>query len=379
LKICFVAHSAEKYGAERSLLETIEAFNSSGVDCFVLFPKKGPLLDYIEAMMVPYAVIPYKRWAIISTMIDRVARITINLLMFFPVIYTISKHKCDIVYTNTITMPMGAFAAKLLGKPHVWHIREFGYEDKGMIFDLGDNLSHWLINKLSAVCIVNSKAILKKYKKFIDTKKLHLVYQAVNVEQTHSKCLKNDNIHGEYDIVCSIIGSITQNKKQEEAIQAIAELSNEGIKAKLLIIGDGNPEYKKYLYKLVDEKNLEDSITFTGFIDNPHKTINCADLVIVCSLFEAFGRVTIEAMRLAKPVIGARSGGTEELIQDGINGFLYTPGNYLELAEKIKLFVEDKALARQLGLKGQKWAAINFSKQLYKENLLKIILPLSEN
>jgi len=92
-----------------------------------------------------------------------------------------------------------------------------------------------------------------------------------------------------------------------------------------------------------------------------------ADLVVVCSRDEAFGRVTVEAMKAGKPVIGARSGGTAELIREGENGLLYTPGEVAELAGAIRRVAHDRILAGRLAECGRGWASETFTSDRYGE------------
>lgn len=78
-------------------------------------------------------------------------------------------------------------------------------------------------------------------------------------------------------------------------------------------------------------------------------------------------------MKVGKPVIGARSGGTMELIRDGFNGFLYTPGNYKELAEKIQYLYENDDHAQRMGENGYQWASKQFTRDRYGEEVLAIL------
>ena len=93
--------------------------------------------------------------------------------------------------------------------------------------------------------------------------------------------------------------------------------------------------------------------------------IRAADVVLMCSRFESFGRVTVEAMLAGKPVIGAASGGTAELIQDGETGLLYEPGNHDELAMKIEYLFEHPEKRLQLGAAARVWATGRFAQQRY--------------
>ena len=79
-----------------------------------------------------------------------------------------------------------------------------------------------------------------------------------------------------------------------------------------------------------------------------------ADICIVPSLWpEPFGITAIEAMACGKPVIASRIGGLKDIVGHEENGFLFEPGNYKELAEKIKILIEDKEIRKKMGEKGR--------------------------
>ena len=118
---------------------------------------------------------------------------------------------------------------------------------------------------------------------------------------------------------------------------------------------------------------MGDHVTFMGHVPNGIQVMQSVDIVLMCSRMEAFGRVTVEAMLAGKPVIGARSGGTTELIHENFNGLLYTPGNYLELAEKILYLYRHPHLAKEMGLNGQKWTTAYFTEERYGGEVLAIL------
>ena len=65
----------------------------------------------------------------------------------------------------------------------------------------------------------------------------------------------------------------------------------------------------------------------------------CGSIELVASKAEAFGRVTVEAMMCGLPVVGANSGGTPELISDGVTGLLYPQDSWRELSDKIETII----------------------------------------
>lgn len=376
MRICFVLPEAHKWGAHKALIETIDALKEQGVECFVVLPSGRELSSELSSRGIPCCTIPYRWWMRDkkAPLSKRLSRTLLHLIMAVIVALKIRQWQCDVVYTNTISVCVGAFAAAFLGRPHIWHIHEFGYEDHGHVFDLGQNLSLRLVDKLSSVCIVNSKAVAQKYQQFIKPSKLKVVYQTVNVVlggsltsiMTPTPAFK-----------CLIVGRLVEGKRQEDAIRAIVELVQASVGIELYIVGDGNPQYLQYLQTIVTESKLEKHIMFVGYVENAFPFMQSADVVLVCSRCEAFGRVTVEGMRAGKPVIGTRSGGTKELIQDGFNGLLYTPEDHKELAQKIRYIYEHPAVAKQMGENGQQWVASNFSQERYGEEILTLLKPLT--
>jgi len=377
MKVCFISHSAAKGGAERSLLELVEVLKERGIESYVVLPAHGPLVEELTKRGIIFYILSYKWWMGKDSPIwKRIGRVMLNLVTTISLVLRIKRWKCDAVCTNTVTVAVGAFAARLLGLPHLWYIREFGYEDHGLIFDLGSKISLWLIDRLSTICVVNSNAVAQKYQEYIDPSKLRVVYQSVSVPQDISA--ERDPIERNTGIRCAIVGALQEGKNQKEAILAIGELVHAGINAELFIVGDGNPKYRDYLQKLVLENELDRYVKFIGYAENPLPFVRGADIVLMCSRNEAFGRVTVEAMKMGKPVIGARSGGTAELIRDGFNGFLYTPGDYKELAHKIKYLHEHPDAVRDMGYNGLQWATERFNQERYGKEMLSILQQLME-
>ena len=381
MKVCFISHLPDMAGgAEKSLIETIDALNSKGVDCFVLLRRHGELAEELKRREVAFAVIPYELWigrmhkTILRRILLRIFRTMVNLSMFFFVAQKIKENCCDIVYTNTSTVSVGAVAASLLRLPHIWHLREFGSEDHNIAFDLGQRFSCWLMKQTNCFYIANSHAIAQKYKKLLKTSKIKVVYQAVGNKEVKTISVDSRTSAAfKQKLNCIIVGRIHKGKGQEDAIRAIAELASQGIIVQLVIVGDGDSNYIKYCHDLVVENKIESLVKFTGYTPASFPMMQTADVVLVCSRNEAFGRVTIEAMKAGTPVIGANSGGTTELICDGYNGYLYSPGNYKELAEKIKYFHKDSQLAEQMGLNGYRWASKRFTQDRYGEEVLSIL------
>jgi glycosyltransferase involved in cell wall biosynthesis len=169
------------------------------------------------------------------------------------------------------------------------------------------------------------------------------------------------------------VGRLQEGKRQEDAIRALAVLRDQGIIVQLWLVGGCDPAYFTFLKNLVQENNLEEQVRFVGQVNNAFPYIQQADVLLLCSRCEAFARVVVEAMKAGKPVLGARSGGTVEQIQEGFNGLLYEPRDHKELAEKMKYLYDHPDKAKEMGGNGQQWATRTFTRERYREKIADIL------
>lgn len=381
MRICFVSHSAKLGGAERVLLETIEILRSQGIECRVILPERGDFCTEVARLRVPYAVVSFAHWMGRGRpTFARRLEAALNIVMKTPMIaWKVLRWGCDIVYTNTSTVCVGAFAARLLGRPHVWHLHEFGLEDQGLSFIFGERFSLAVINRLSARCICVSRALARKYSRSIPEPKIAVIYPSMH--QALSGC--EDAVDhatpifrrsGRFRTV--IVGTLIEGKGQAEAIRALAHLKQMGTDAELMIVGDGIPGYRCRLQELIQSHGLEGRVVLTGPVEDALPAMQGSDAVLVCSKSEAFGRVTIEGMLAGKPVIGARSGANAELIKDGVNGLLYNLGEPENLAEKIRYLAENPAVAARLGENAQAWVRSFFTPTRYSREIMAVLSAL---
>lgn len=368
MKVCLVSHSSAKGGGERSLLETIRVLLERDVRCFALLPRGGPLADDLRALGVEVAVLPYRWWVGPENgpLWRRAARLLWNLLCTLPAYLQVRRWDPDLVYSNTLTVPVGAFAAALARRGHVWHIRELGHEHNRMVFDLGERTALRLMNALSVSILANSRCVAERYRAAFGRGKVRVVYQAVEPDLRPGPA---DDRPGR-GFRCVAVGSITPAKRQEEAIAAIALLRAEGRDVELLIVGEGDPSYERSLRELVRSLGLESDVAFLGEVPTAWPILLGADAVVQCSRREAFGRVTVEGMLAGKPVVGARDAGTAELIRDGRNGWLYEPGDVDRLAGVLRDLMDRPEEAARVAAGARDWAAQRFSRRRYGDEIL---------
>lgn len=376
MKVCFISHSSQKWGAEKFLLETVLLLRDQ-MEVVVLLPKDGKLCKDLQKNNIDYRIIPYTWWVGKNISIFKsIAKLLHSLFISVYIAYKLKKMKCHVVFSNTCTICVGAIAAKILRIKHVWFIHEFLWEDHQLRFHLGKNIAIFFMDKLSHYCIANSYAVHKSFTKYLSvSNKWKVLYQPVTLHFCPDPLyptLKNTNTSTV--LRCIILGTIKESKGQKDAIQAVCLLKEKySICVELFVIGDGEIDYVNELKKIVCLHNMQNYITFVPYVEFAASWMKAMDVVLVCSKNEAYGRVTIEAFLSKKSVIGSASGGTCELLQKGKNGLLYPPGNVEALAKKIKMLYDDQHLRNTIAQNGYLWAIRNASWQKYKKELCKFL------
>src|SRR5664280_1092622 len=159
-RVLHVHHNPDLYGASRMLLRWLQAVDRRRFDPVVVIPENGPLRGMIEAEGIP--VIAHPRLTILERPVLRSWKI-IPFVLNFPVSVfflwrLIRRLHIDAVYTNTGVILSPAFAARLAGVPHVWHIREWFQEFRKFWGPL-----HWYMESFSARLIAISNAVAGQF------------------------------------------------------------------------------------------------------------------------------------------------------------------------------------------------------------------------
>lgn len=362
MRVAFFTHYGDwAYGSNRSLVNLIDGLKPYGVEMLVLSPKRGSLTQALNARNVPCLVIPFAPWMSSQPSVRNSFRnLKTNLLSLRPLAHYLKSWRCDVIYTNSSVIPIGALVSSFIKKPHVWHIREFGNLDWGLHHEWGAWTFGFLVGKAKARIAV-SQAVRNYVLSDKLAKKTVVIYNGIASEEEFDRLLElsKEPRSSNRPFTFAIIGFIMPSKGQAEAIQAFARIAHIS-PTRLLVIGNGQNEYVKMCKDLAVSMGVGEKVEFWGYIDDPYKAILEADAVLMCSRNEAMGRVTAEAMAASRPVIGFDQAGTSELIKHGDTGLLYRHGHE-ELADCMISLLRDPALAQQLGKNGWENARRKFT------------------
>jgi len=359
-KILFIAHSGKiSGGANRSLLSLMISLKNDGYVPSLLVPQDGDDMKKVCAEQgIAVYTAPYRSCCAVFQHnpkdILRLGKILIEPAVQYMRAKRLSRslpQDFDLFYTNDRMAAIGAFIAKERKKPHIWHIRAFAKENKSTY------PFYWyrLIDRYSDRVVLISSALLSSFERFVSKSKLVRIYNGLDFDALPS--FPHRAHEGYRFLLC---GRIVPSKGQDDAIHALDILNRSGMDCELYLAGEtpsyDDNSYYQGLLRVIEEKQLKDKVHFLGHVEDMPSLRRDMDAELVCSWFEPFGRVTIEAMHAGLPVIGTNAGGTPEIIEDRKTGFLYSAGNAKELAEKLEWLIRHPEEADQMGKAGKERA-----------------------
>lgn len=370
-KVLIVCHDNLLYGASKSLLDWVKTVDKDKEQyefVFLIPNTSGPLKSELEKTGQKVVQLRYYqpiRKFNSNTLEIRLKNIVRAMLcrIFNPIAIGKMKKLClteriDLIHSNSFVISIGAEIALKAGLPHVWHIREFMEEDHMMSYIYSDSYVKKLTKRSYPIYI--SRAIKKKFENFFPADVGAVIYNTIGRDKNYKK-----NRTYMQDGICNliIVGKITKNKGQLEAIQAVEEVIRRGYNAKLYVCGEGPDEAE--IRKYINAHSLQESIKLLGFRQDVVKIRTNMDIALMCSSNEAFGRVTVEGMYYGNLIIGKKSAGTEEIIKNGENGLLYEPNSSVTLANLIVKMIENQTDAKMMIAAAKEYAINTFSKSIF--------------
>jgi glycosyltransferase involved in cell wall biosynthesis len=262
-----------------------------------------------------------------------------------PWVDWLRSERPDVVVTSTATNPAAAVASAVVGIPHVWWVPEFVTRDHGLDYALGEPMSQRLIGWLSASVVACSQAVRDHFSPPIPSRKMRVIgYGFTGFDPS-------PNIIDPSTLRVLLLGRQTPTKGPELALEAVAIVGREPRRIELRLVGPIDGAYRARLRQLASTLGIASSdVEIVDATVTPQDELAWANVVLMCSDDEAFGRVTAEALTSGRPVVGTRSGGTVELISSGVDGFLFEPGDAHGLAGALRRLAGDPDLLAHMSV-----------------------------
>ena len=337
MKILFLDQSGKPGGAELCLVDIAKPY---GENALVGLFADGDFRKLLAENQIPVEVLTTQ--AIKVSKQSGLFPALGSLGQILPLINQVVQRakKYDLIYANTQkALVVGAIASFLARRPLVYHLHDILSLEHFSKTNLRVAVN--LINRCATLVIANSQASKVAFLQAGGKPDLvQVVYNgfAAKKYKVDELAVRNlrDNLELEGKFVVGHFSRLSPWKGQHILIEALGQCPQDVV---VILVGDalfGEQECVQDLHEKVIALGLENRVKFLGFRADIPQLMAVCDLVAHTSTApEPFGRVIIEAMLCGKPVVAAQAGGAIELVQDGINGFLVTPGKPQELARVI--------------------------------------------
>ena len=297
---------------------------------------------------------------------------------FFPIIPAkrlanyIDKYNVDIIHFHWTKDMVTVVLAKMLSKkkPQIIQTRNMT-----MTRFKKDFYHRWLYKNITTMHAVTNQ-VKDQLNKFIPSDicpNIEALYMGVKEEKKDLK--KMAELKKQYQLkdefIIGIVGRIQEDKGQYLVLEAFYLLKHYNIK--LMIVGHAMDNgYLKNLKSKIKLLGIEDKIIFTGFTKEVHAHMNLFDVNILATAKETFGLVVVEAMMSKICTIATNRAGPLEIIEDGKDGLLFDRSSK-ELAQKIKMLLNNSNLKKELALNGYLKVKDKFEYNKQLNKLYKVI------
>ena len=345
MKILFLDQSGKPGGAELCLVDIAKPY---GKNALVGLFADGDFRSLLQENQIPVEVLTTQKININKE--SGLFSALTNLGKIIPLINQVVQKakKYDLIYANTQkALVVGAIASLLARRPLVYHLHDILSLEHFSKTNLSVAVN--LINRCANLVIANSQASKIAFLQAGGKSNLvHVVYNGFTVENYVVDELDIINLSAILELkdkfVIGHFSRLSPWKGQHILIEALSQCPENVM---VILVGDalfGEQEYVKTLHQQVSALGLENRVQFLGFRSDIPSLMAMCDLITHTSIApEPFGRVIVEAMLCGKPVIASQAGGAIELVEDGINGFLVTPGKPQELAKVIHNCLQNSA------------------------------------
>ncbi|UUO16913.1 MULTISPECIES: glycosyltransferase family 4 protein [Aphanizomenonaceae] len=383
MKVLFLDQSGKPGGAELCLVDIAKPY---GENALVGLFADGDFRKLLAENQVPVEVLTTQ--AIKVGKQSGLFQALGSLGQIVPLINQVVQRarKYDLIYANTQkALVVGAVASFLARRPLVYHLHDILSLEHFSKTNLRVAVN--LINRCAALVIANSQAskmaFLEAGGKSDLVRVVYNGFAAKNyeVDELEVRNLR-ENLRLEGKFVIGHFSRLSPWKGQHILIDALSQCPQDVV---VILVGDalfGEQEYVKDLHQKVAGLGLENRVNFLGFRADIPQLMTMCDLITHTSIAaEPFGRVIVEAMLCGKPVIAAEAGGAMELVEDGINGFLVTPGEPQKLAQVIhncrQESVKTANIANNARISASERFDVRIINQQIQELLKSIISPTS--
>lgn len=344
-------------GGEHSFLDLLARLRASW-NILAIVPQEGELQirlmkKGIETQVAPLSPIgPRYSYSILSSL-----KTYFNLCR---------RYGPALIYANGSRAAFyGGIVGRILGLPVVWHCR---------IADSDPYLDP-VLTRLSSTIIANSHATAKRFQGSYHSK-VRMVHNGVDLAWLRDDSVSRPSLIDDTWKTILVVARVSRWKRHDLALAAFEQVASKEPNAHLVCVGanDGlESEWGDHLQEQTRQSIVSHRIHWIGQVSDVRPWYKVANILLLCSENEPFGRVLVEAMACGLPVIATRSGGIPEIVRHGEDGFLVSPGSINEMANAMTEILGNESLRRRLAQSAIKRAE-SFNLGIHTEKMAKVFL-----
>jgi len=367
-RILFCDHTVSMSGGEIALLNLVRHLDRTRFDPVAVLFAHGPLKDRLREAGVPVhevlldrRVSDVRKDALGGAGIARSMLAPSALPFVLGLRRLVRRTGADIVHTNSLKSDiLGGVAARLAGRPLIWHIRDRIADD--YLPPTAARLVRLLCRVVPQRIIANSAATLETLALPASMtcgprRRAFVVHDGMEVTQPPSAPAPGPPRIG-------LVGRIAPWKGQHVFLDAAAAVRRSFAEARFVIVGTtmfGEEAYERRVRAQCTALGLDDVVEFTGFVEDVSSVYASLTVLVHASTVpEPFGQVVLEGMMAARPVVATRGGGVVEIVEDGTTGMLVPMSDASAMAEAILKLLREPELAGDMAQRGRERAVAHF-------------------
>ncbi len=372
MKILYVCGAGSVYGKEVITLSLIEGLRQRGHDvrCAISSWSDGEFARRLQARSIPFVRLPLG--FISKTMTGSALRMTVDTLSKTPRLWLgyrryVKQFQPDAIVHTTLH--------------HVFHVWPF-LNPRNTFFHVHDSfaesdfyrrLFRFVGLRLRAFIGVSRYTAQSIVKLGIAPEKVFAVLNGVTppegVDENENHAPGNSgwaqSSNGKPSPVqIGIVGQVAEWKGHDDFVESLRGLKTANLSFSALIFGEGGGDYVAALKRKIENYQLTDEVRWAGFVKSPREIFPRMDICVVPSRSQdPCPTVAIETAHFGIPVIATRRGGLPEIVQDGETGYLVDAESPVQLAEKLKLLIEDAQLRKQMSRRAKSYSTEHLTRE----------------
>ena len=346
--LIYIITHMELGGAQKVCLSLCAGFGPQAIHTFLITGRQGVLSNQINGPFKTIFLDSLKREVGIKALFQEFK----TFFSLIKILRTLRKqHKKVIVHTHcTKAGILGRWAAWVAGiKLRIHTIHGYAFHEhqsriKWWMHYLPELLTSFITTHFVCVSAADAKTGIHLFPRF--SRKHSIIRAAIAWEQFYIPARKQLSAIASDSFIFGSISCFKEQKNLFDLLRAFKVVHDGCPKTRLEIIGDGI--LRQALQTWIEEHNLSDCITLHGWQNNVVPFMLNWQAFVLSSLWEGLPCAVVEARMLKLPVLAYNTGGINEVIIPGANGFLYPQKEWQQLAQGMISLIQSPGLHQKL-------------------------------